>query len=99
MSNENNTEEMESSIIPALIIDRSKKAGTKSSKKKDLEFIKVGNENLEKKDWKIVKELDDLIGLILSKQDEPEKSVIEYSLFNNNDNKTERIKGIIKVKN
>ena len=98
--NERQEEEMDVLKIPDFINDRGKKNINKpASKKRELEFIKVGEENIDKKDWKVIKELDDLVGLILSKQEEPVKSVIEYSLFNNNDNKTERIKGIIKVKN
>lgn len=98
--NERQKEEMDVLKIPYFINDRGKKNISKpASKKRELEFIKVGEENNDKKDWKVLKELDDLVGLILSKQEEPVKSVIEYSLFNNNDNKTERIKGIIKVKN
>ena len=98
--NERQKEEMDVLKIPDFINNRGKKNINKpASKKRELEFIKVGEENIDKKDWKVIKELDDLVGLILSKQEEPVKSVIEYSLFNNNDNKTERIKGIIKVKN
>lgn len=98
--NERQENEMDVLKIPAFINDRGKKNISKSApKKRELEFIKVGEDNIDKKDWKVLKELDDLLGLILSKQEEPVKSVIEYSLFNNNDNKTERIKGIIKVKN
>lgn len=98
--NERQEEEMDVLKIPDFINNRGKKNINKpASKKRELEFIKVGEENIDKKDWKVLKELDDLLGLILSKQEEPVKSVIEYSLFNNNDNKTERIKGIIKVKN
>lgn len=98
--NERQEEEMDVLKIPDFINNRGKKNINKpASKKRELEFIKVGEENIDKKDWKVLKELDDLVGLILSKQEEPVKSVIEYSLFNNNDNKTERIKGIIKVKN
>lgn len=98
--NERQEEEMDVLKIPDFINNRVKKNINKpASKKRELEFIKVGEENIDKKDWKVIKELDDLVGLILSKQEEPVKSVIEYSLFNNNDNKTERIKGIIKVKN
>lgn len=98
--NERQEEEMDVLKIPDFINNRGKKNINKpASKKRELEFIKVGEENIDKKDWKVIKELDDLVGLILSKQKEPVKSVIEYSLFNNNDNKTERIKGIIKVKN
>lgn len=98
--NERQEEEMDVLKIPDFINNRGKKNINKpASKKRELEFIKVGEENIDKKDWKVIKELDDLVGLILSKQEEPVKSVIEYSLFNNNDNKTERIKGIIKVKN
>lgn len=98
--NERQEEEMDVLKIPDFINDRGKKNVNKpASKKRELEFIKVGEENIDKKDWKVLKELDDLVGLILSKQEEPVKSLIEYSLFNNNDNKTERIKGIIKVKN
>ena len=98
--NERQEEEMDVLKIPDFINDRGKKNVSKPApKKRELEFIKVGEENIGTKDWKVLKELDDLVGLILSKQEEPVKSVIEYSLFNNNDNKTERIKGIIKVKN
>lgn len=98
--NERQEEEMDVLKIPDFINNRGKKNINKpASKKRELEFIKVGEENIDKKDWKVLKELDDLVGLILSKQEEPVKSLIEYSLFNNNDNKTERIKGIIKVKN
>lgn len=98
--NERQKEEMDVLKIPDFINNRGKKNINKpASKKRELEFIKVGEENIDKKDWKVIKELDDLVGLILSKQEEPVKSVIEYSLFNNNDNKTERIKGIIKIKN
>ena len=98
--NERQEEEMDVLKIPDFINNRGKKNINKpASKKRELEFIKVGEENIDKKDWKVIKELDDLVGLILSKQEEPVKSVIEYSLFNNNDNKTERIKGIIKIKN
>lgn len=99
MENSDVQQDLETLKIPEFINNRGKNNGTKPTKARDLEFIKVGDENLKKKDWKVLKELDDLIGLILSKQDEPVKSVIEYSLLNNNDNKTERIKGIIKVKN
>lgn len=99
MENDDVQQDLEPLKIPEFINNRGKNTGTKPIKSRDLEFIKVGDENLKKKDWKVLKELDDLIGLILSKQDEPMKSVIEYSLLNNNDNKTERIKGIIKVKN
>ena len=98
--NERQEEEMDVLKIPDFINDRGNKDVSKPApKQRELEFIKVGEENIDKKDWKVLKELDDLVGLILSKQEEPVKSIIEYSLFNNNDNKTERIKGIIKVKN
>lgn len=99
MENNYVQQDLETLKIPPFINNRGKNNGAKSIKTRDLEFIKVGDENLKKKYWKVLKELDDLIGLILSKQDEPVKSVIEYSLLNNNDNKTEKIKGIIKVKN
>lgn len=74
------------------------KTVTKSSNGNELKFIKLSEEDSDKKNWKILKELDDMIGSILYKPNEPIKSVVEYSFIDNNSNKTERTKGVIKIK-
>lgn len=48
-----------------------------------------------KRSWKSLKEIDDLIGTIMSRDDEPTKVKIKYQIRIFTDNKTENIKGSI----
>ena len=47
------------------------------------------------KDWRVIRELDELIGVLLANGGEPEKVKINYNILVNTNNRTERVKGII----
>lgn len=59
--------------------------------KPELKYIKAP----EGKDWRVIRELDELIGVLLANGGEPEKVKINYNILVNTNNRTERVKGII----
>lgn len=79
--------------IPEFMKSSISAATTDKIKQKSLElkYIK-GNEG---KNWSVLKELDELIGAIISREVKPEKIKITYNILFNSNNKTEKIKGII----
>lgn len=62
--------------------------------KRKLKFISCDE---IKGSWKTLKELDELIGLIVSNDTEPTKVDIRYNLITKSDNKSEKIRGIISI--
>ena len=48
-----------------------------------------------KRSWKSLRELDELIGSIMARDEEPSKIKITYQIKVSTDNKTEQIKGTI----
>lgn len=60
---------------------------------KSFKYIK--NIQDKKVNWSILKEIDELIGTIVSNDSEPTKAKINYNIIVSTDNRTERIKGTI----
>lgn len=60
---------------------------------KSFKYIK--NIQDKKVNWSILKEIDELIGTIVSNDSEPAKAKINYNIIVSTDNRTERVKGTI----
>lgn len=61
---------------------------------KRLKYIKVANDR--QTDWELLRQLDGLIGLVLSGR-EPKSGEIRYHLTSKDSYRSERIKGVIRV--
>ena len=62
--------------------------------KRKLKFISCDE---VKGSWKIMKELDELVGVLLSTDNEPTSIEIKYVINTKRDNKSEKIRGIISI--
>lgn len=90
---ENNkvTQEASEINVPEFMANSGRKEKTTKSSSTKLKYIK----EIEGKDWHVLKEIDDLIGTLVSNDTQPEKVKINYSILVNTNYRTERIKGVI----
>lgn len=79
--------------IPGFM-DKTKKV-TVPTEPKGLKYIKVNRPSQNK--WEILRKLDELIGLIVSGE-EPRSGEIRYILNQKDTSKSEKIRGVIKIK-
>lgn len=79
--------------IPGFMNKRQEEQSKKSDPKR-LKYIKVANDR--QTDWELLRQLDGLIGLVLSGK-EPKSGEIRYHLTSKDSYRSERIKGVIRV--
>lgn len=79
--------------IPGFM-DKTKKITT-PTEPKGLKYVKVARASQNK--WEILKKLDELVGLIVSGE-EPRSGEIRYILNQRDTSKSEKIRGVIKIK-
>lgn len=80
--------------IPGFM-DRAKKITTPTDSVRGLKHIKVNKPSQNK--WEILRKLDELVGLIVSGE-EPRSGEIRYILIQKDTSKSEKIRGVIKIK-
>lgn len=79
----------------SIITPRRKKIQEQKEKeKRKLKFILCDD---DKSSWKIMKELDELLGILLSVDNEPTNIELKYNINTRRDNKSEKIRGIISI--
>ena len=79
----------------SIITPRRKKIQEQQEKeKRKLKFISCRE---DQSSWNIMKELDELVGIILSTDNEPTSIEIKYTINTRRDNKSEKIRGIISI--
>ena len=79
----------------SIITPRRKKIQEQKEKeKRKLKFISCRE---DKSSWKIMKELDELVGVILSTDNEPTNIEIKYNITSRIDKKYKKIRGIISI--
>ena len=80
--------------IPGFM-DKTKKIATPTETRGGLKHIKVNRSSQNK--WEILRKLDELISLIVSGE-EPRSGEIRYILNQKDTSKSEKIRGVIKIK-
>ena len=80
--------------IPGFM-DRAKKITAPVEQQRGLKHIRVIKQSQNK--WEILRKIDELVGLIVSGE-EPRSGEIRYILSQKDTSKSEKIKGVVKIK-